>query len=547
MPSAFIFYTLLFFVLLALPAVMIVFALLFFEHERRLWKHVAPMLGPFGQRLARSPAVARLGTRFPRAAGFLSHRFNSGDPWGLPATLAGIAIGAGLWVFLGIVQDLVAKDPLVILDIRLHNAAALFRTPAMTRLMLVITELGGPVVVPLLCTGAALLALARNRSRLAATFMLALAGPGLISVSFKALFGNERPIDAIVKAHEASFPSGHMLSGAVVYGLLAALLLSSGAGRSARAIGVTLLTLLIVSIGLSRLYLGVHWPSDLLGSLGLALIALAALLFFLHYARPIRWIDTVELPVGSYALLTAGKAALVMALIAALWLSNHQKIIVIAPLQAVQPLGIDMLRTALPKDLPRWSEDLIGGQMEPVSLVLIGSENDLLKAFTRAGWAKADLPTPLRVFQEGLAALRDVSDPTGPATPAFMMDRPQSFTFEKPDTGAPSIRRRHHIRIWQTQHCLMSAMPGCRPIWLATASFDVGMELSMRLYLPTHRIDPLLDKERAFVVAQLEEAGARQEGSVTISAPMQGMNAAGDPFWTDGQAVILLMSQSHAQ
>ena len=258
MPSAFIFYTLLFFVLLALPAVMIVFALLFFEHERRLWKHVAPMLGPFSQKLARSPAVARLGTRFPRAAGFLSHRFNSGDPWGLPATLAGISIGAGLWVFLGIVQDLVAKYPLVIIDIRLHNAAAFFRTPAMTRLMLVITELGSLLVVPLLCTGAALLALARNRSRLAATFILALAGPSLISVRFKTLFGYERPIDAIVKAHEASFPSGHMLSGAVVYGLLAALLLGSSMGRNVCAIGVTLPTLVIVGIGLSRLYLRVH-------------------------------------------------------------------------------------------------------------------------------------------------------------------------------------------------------------------------------------------------------------------------------------------------
>jgi membrane-associated phospholipid phosphatase len=537
MPSAFIFYTLLFLVLLAFPAAMILFTLLFLEHERQLWKRIAPLIGPFGQRLARSPAVVGLGRRYPRAAGFLIHRFNPQDPWGLAATLAGVVMFAGLWFFLGVLQDIVAKDPLVVLDIRLHNAVPLFRSAGMTRVMLAMTELGGPVVLSLLCLGAALLALARGHRRLAATFLLALVGPGLISVSFKALIGNARPVDAIIKVQEASFPSGHMLSGAVIYGLLAALLLGSSARRGVRAIGVTLLILVIVGIGLSRLYLGVHWPSDLLGSLGLALVALAALLFFLHYAQPIRWIDTFELPLASRVLRIAGNGALVMAFVTTAFLASQEKIITIAPLPAIESLDIGTLGTNLPADLPRWSEDIIGGQMEPVSLVLVGPEDDMVRAFRRAGWAKADQPTPVRVFQEGIAALRDLADPTGPATPAFLMDRPQSFTFEKPDARSASIRRRHHTRVWQTRQCLILS---CRRVWVATASFDVGMEISRRLYIPTHRIDPALDDERAFLVAQLVEAGAKRQGSVTVSPPMHGTNAAGDPFWTDGQAVVLV-------
>jgi hypothetical protein len=119
-----------------------------------------------------------------------------------------------------VLQDIVAKDPLVLLDIRLHNAVPLFRSAGMTRFMLVFTELGSATVLSLLCLGIALLALARGGRRLAVMFMLALAGTGLISVSLKALIGNARPIDAIISVHEASFPSGHMLSGTVVYGLL---------------------------------------------------------------------------------------------------------------------------------------------------------------------------------------------------------------------------------------------------------------------------------------------------------------------------------------
>ena len=538
MPAAFIFYTLLFFALVVFPAALILVALLFLEHERRLWQRVTPVIGPIGRMLARSPRVAGIGARFPRTMRFLAHRLAPRDPWGLPATLAGIVIFVGLWFFLGVLQDLVAKDPLVILDIRLHNAVPLFRTAGMTRFMLVCTEFGGAAVLSLLCLGIALRALARGRPRLAATLMLALGGTGLISVSLKMLIGNARPIDALISMQDASFPSGHMLSGTVVYGLLAALLLGSRVSHGVRAVGVTLLLLVIVGIGLSRLYLGVHWPSDLLGSLALALIGIAALLFFLYYPQPIRWIDTFKLPLNPRVICIAGNTALVVALGATAMLASQAKIISIEPPLASHSLDIQALRAALPPDLPRWSEDLIGGRMEPISLVLVGSEDDILGAFTRAGWARADPPTPVRVLQEGIAALRNLPDPTGPATPAFFMDRPQSFTFEKSDFGFPTIRRRHHTRLWQTLHCLV---PNCRRVWVATASFDVGIELSRRLYLPTHRIDSALDDERALIAAELVQAGATQEGTVTVSPPLHGKNAAGDPFWTDGRAVVLVM------
>jgi hypothetical protein len=67
----------------------------------------------------------------------------------------------------------------------------------------------------------------------------------------------------------------------------------------------------------------------------------------------------------------------------------------------------------------------------------------------------------------------------------------------------------------------------------------VGIELSQRLHLPTHRIEPAIDNERILIVADLIGVGMTQEGSVTISRPLHGTNAAGDPFSTDGFAVIL--------
>lgn len=541
MLTALLFYAFIFMVLVVFPAGLILVVLLFLEHERRLCKHVTLVIEPIGAMMGRWPVILNLRNRFPHTDRFLGRRLDPHDPWGLPGTIAGVGILLGLWFFLGVLQDIVAKDPLVILNIRLHNTVPLFRTPGMTWFMLALTQFGSTTVLSLLCVGFAVLALGRQQQRLGATFMLALAGTGLVSITLKALVGYARPIDAIISVGEASFPSGHMLSGTVVYGLLAALLLGSQVRRGVRALGMTLLLLLIVGIGLSRLYLGVHWPSDLLGSLALAFMVLASLLFFQHYDRPIPWIDTLKLPFGTRALHIAGSGFLLTSLGAAAMLAVQTKLVPIAPQPAAHSISIQTLRMALPSDLPLGSEDLIGGQMEPISLVFVGLEDDLVMAFTRAGWMRADLPSPLRVVQEGLAALQSKPDPSGPATPAYFADRPQDLTFEKPDKGAPSIRRRHHTRLWKTAYCID---PNCRRVWVATASFDVGIELSQRLHLPTHRIEPAIDNERALIVADLIHVGATQEGSITVSRPLHGTNAAGDPFATDGRAVVLTLPQA---
>ncbi|MEO6016502.1 MAG: LssY C-terminal domain-containing protein [Polaromonas sp.] len=538
MLPALIFYSILLILLVIFPAGLILAVLLFMDHEHQLWQRVTSVEGPIMAVLSKWPLLAGFAKRFPRTTVFLTHRLAPRDPWGLPATVTALGVFLGLWFFLGVLQDLVAKDPLVILDIRLHNLVPLFRTPDVTQLMLVITELGGPTVLSLLCIGMAFLALARQARRLAATFVLALVGTGIVSVLLKVLIGHPRPIDAIVSANEASFPSGHLLSGTVMYGLLAVLLLGSRTGGRLRALGVTFLLLVIVGIGLSRLYLGVHWPSDLLGSLALALMLLPPLLFFLHYRGRIRWLDTAPLPFNSGTARMAGGTALVMALGALVVMASRASMLPMALSPARQPVDISTLKTALSPDLPRRSEDLIGGQMEPLSLVFVGSEKELMHAFTRAGWTRADLPTPVRLIQEGLAALRNQPDPTGPATPVFLADQPQYLTLEKPGTGTPSIRQRHHTRLWQTRYCLA---PDCRTVWVATASYDTGLEFSQRLHLPTHRIDPVIDEERALIARDLIAVGAKQEGEVAISPPLHGLNAAGDPFHTDGRAIVIVL------
>ncbi len=541
MLAAVLFYSLLFVALFLFPALVIFVFLAFIDHERRLWRVFGPAITPVAKAWWERPPIRKLRERYPRTLSFFARRLNPHDPWGLPATLAAMAAATGIWFFLGIVQDLVGKDPLTTVDVRLHNSVPLFRSPGLTWFMLAITESASPPVLWLICVGIALITLSRGHQRSAATLVLGIAGSGIVSTVLKAGFGYARPSDALIATHEATFPSGHMLSGAVVYGVLASLILRSDTAASKRAAATTLLVLFIACIGVSRLYLGVHWPSDVLGSLALALICIALLLFFHDYDRPLPRIDSFTIPLAPASLQQLGVGVIFVAVVTAAFLMTHTRIALIAPPAPLHPISQAALMNGIPADIPRRAEGLIGEKMEPLSLVLIGSPSEVITTFNGGGWTKADNPTPIRVMKESIAVIMNRPDPSGPATPAYLGDRLQTLTFEKPDASSAGIRRRHHTRVWQTTYCVV---PECRQVWVATASFDVGIELSSPLHLPTHRIDPHIDAERALIVSDLLRAGATELGMIVVVPPLRGTNAAGDPFTTDGRAVILMTAHA---
>jgi membrane-associated phospholipid phosphatase len=143
----------------------------------------------------------------------------------------------------------------------------------------VCTFLGGLFLVALgLAMGLA--ALVSRRYRLALVIAVVLIGSALLTDAVKDLVMRQRPPDPITGTNGYSFPSGHTLNSTATYGLLAVIAwrsrLSLGLRRAAVAIGVVVPIL----VGLSRIALGAHWPTDVLAGwlAGTAFVALGALL-----------------------------------------------------------------------------------------------------------------------------------------------------------------------------------------------------------------------------------------------------------------------------
>lgn len=138
-----------------------------------------------------------------------------------------------------------------------------YESPTLNRVMEFITDMGRPGALVPFCTVVVLVLLWKKLPRQAFFFTLASGGAGLLNLLAKLFFGRARPDlwDSVSPESNYSFPSGHAMASMAV---AAALILVLWPTRF-RWPMVVLGTLFVVAVGVSRLYLGVHYPSDILG------------------------------------------------------------------------------------------------------------------------------------------------------------------------------------------------------------------------------------------------------------------------------------------
>ena len=183
--------------------------------------------------------------------------------------------------------------------------------------------------------------------------------------------------------------------------------------------------------------------------------------------------------------------------------------------------------------LPLYSETLSGKTMEPISAIYVGSEQQILQLYLSHGWYRADpstLSNTLRALSVGFQGHQYLQ---APVTPSYLDAKPEDLAFQKP-TETNTLRQRHHTRLWQTDFKLASG----EEIWVATASYDEGIEFAGAAKLPTHHIDPNIDAERSYIIRSLAIQAPRL---VQVVHPQSGQNASGDVFFTDGKAVVVTL------
>ena len=168
-------------------------------------------------------------------------------------------------------------------DERIQDYIVSYRTPFLNQFFLIVTDIGNFYSYFVVMALAAIFLFMKLRNW---KFILQLLGviiiAGLSNVILKEAIQRERPsLEHMVTIKSLSYPSGHAMSAMAFYGFLIYLVFKIKMHRLLRVFLVTLFTFLILAIGFSRIYLGVHYPSDVAGGFiaGLIWVAFCMILF----------------------------------------------------------------------------------------------------------------------------------------------------------------------------------------------------------------------------------------------------------------------------
>lgn len=511
-----------------------------------LWRVLKSVALTAGRALRQDPELLHIAERHPRLVSWLRRRLTLSSPRGLYLTATVLVAAYFLIGYLSIAVNVGLARAITHYDPQIYALVRAFRSPALTRIFYTATLFGDPsAFLPLLAVAALLLVMWAKRRE-------ALLLAGTVATGFavgwltKFVIARARPpIDgALIRQPVSfSFPSGHALATALFAFTLVFVLLRLVRPIRRRIVIVSIALSAVGLVGLSRVYLGMHWPSDVLASWMLALgwcsLTCGAFAILQRYGPPepaakpwfgpkTRWIITSTV---------TKVAALLVALAAAFDPLLPQ--LTAPPPSAPWPAretsaGMPAPDTRDLAELPVYSEKIDGTRQEPIGIIFVGTADQLVHDFETAGWRVADKPTVTTLFNVSVAALTGKRYPTAPVTPTFLDGKVQDYAFEK-EADVANARQRHHTRFWKTRFTFKGA-----PVWVATSSFDSRLELGTALPIPTHHIEPNIDAERDYIVADLGKAGVKHLEDVRVAPAQSGTNAAGDTFYTNGMAALLV-------
>ncbi len=216
--------------------------------------------------------------RFPRQFSFVQARLSREGLFGLHLTIGTAIVAGAAWLFGGIAQDLIAGDPLILIDRLISEWFRLHPTPRFNMEMQLASELASVAAVSSLFALMSCVFIWKRLWYWLLGLVLAVPGGMLLNALLKDLFGRGRPgwADPLTSLADYSFPSGHTMMATIIYGFAATCLILRIGAWPWRFFIAAITIMLVFLVAISRMYLGAHYLSDILAAMaaGTAWLAL---------------------------------------------------------------------------------------------------------------------------------------------------------------------------------------------------------------------------------------------------------------------------------
>ena len=187
----------------------------------------------------------------------------------------------------------------------------------------------------------------------------------------------------------------------------------------------------------------------------------------------------------------------------------------------------------------------IGVLGDPINLAVDGNEADIHAAMVRAGWTRADELTIRSSWRIVVSSVLRRPYPEAPVSSLFLFGQRQAFAYQQEVDGNPA--QRHHVRFWPVPDGWK--LPGGFEVeWLAAATYDRAVGISLFTLQVTHRVDADIDIERDYVIDTVRYAvpDASLRIITDYSSAFTTRNGGGDVVRTDGSLPILDLTSLRA-
>jgi len=181
---------------------------------------------------------------------------------------------------------------------------------------------------------------------------------------------------------------------------------------------------------------------------------------------------------------------------------------------------------------------------DPVNLVVIGDFETILSAFT-ARWDECETISLATCWKTAKAFLLGKEYRYSPVSPLHLFGRSQDVALQR---IRRSINERLHLRLWLTPLLYEN-----QSVWVGQISRDIGVRFTTQVWnLTTHRVDPDVDESRDYLiedVLRVERASAIYyvDGVGACPADRPKHNLTGDPYYTDGNRAVIVLSNTRTQ
>ena len=189
--------------------------------------------------------------------------------------------------------------------------------------------------------------------------------------------------------------------------------------------------------------------------------------------------------------------------------------------------------------IPRRVTDPNGKPGDMVNVLIVGTQEQMVQAFTTAGWVHVDKEVRNTVLSAVMDSLQKKDYLTMPMSTLFLFNRGQDYGFAHGEPVKVAMSR-NHLRVWKSPFEVYG-----RPLWCVAATHDIGFERDQRNNGVTHKIDPAIDGEREYVNGTLSGTGlVIQRAHVTPADPLiTAKTATGGEFHSDGRIVVLVLKK----